>query len=126
MRVLITVLGTARAKQLDEVSIELQDSNGVTPPIKVTELNPSFAAGNGRRFLIIDCPHCRRHPIAIQVAGEEQFVWEQTGDLENITLMPSVAKLPDREHAEQQFIYGAERDCRFHFWIRGGYAFLVS
>ena|SRR5258708_21584827 len=94
------------------------------PPVKVTELNPSFASGNGRRFLIIDCPHCRKHPIAIQLTGDkEQFIWEQTGELENITLMPSVARMPDREHAAEQFIYGAESDCKFHFWIRGGYAF---
>lgn len=37
MRVLITVLGTARAKQLDEVSIELQDSNGVPEVLQLPD-----------------------------------------------------------------------------------------
>jgi ribosomal protein S27E len=40
---------------------------------KIVELNPTYAsAKDGTRFLIIDCPECGNHGIAIVVAGDPQ------------------------------------------------------
>jgi hypothetical protein len=88
--------------------------------IKLSELEPRFASDReGRRWFTLDCPKCRDHKIAVQIAGEGKFVWQVTGSVEggDFTLSPSVAFAPKTEEGLATI---CSQECMFHFFVRNG------
>ena len=91
--------------------------------MKLSELEPRFASDSeGRRWITFDCPKCREHKIAVQIAGEGKFVWNISGRLEdeNITISPSVAWAPKEPKEEHGVATIYHPDCQFHFFVRNG------
>jgi hypothetical protein len=105
--------------------------------IKLTDLNPSYAVSSDEKdkWLILDCPHCRLHPIAAQIEGTGKWVWKKEGSgFDDLSLSPSIASMPNAttQERERQFIFGSNankdaipRQCIFHFYIRNGFAELL-
>lgn len=96
--------------------------------MKLVDLNPSYASGGGKRFLILDCPKCQRHGIAVQIEGEGKYIWKQSGySFEDLTLTPSIVEKAVDIEAERKrlFISGSDHRgnfwlCHFHFFIENG------
>ena len=91
----------------------------IKEPIQWKDLEPRFASDSeGRRWITFDCPKCREHKIAVQIAGEGKFVWQISGTVEdeNITISPSIAWAPKSPDGIASII----SECDFHFFVRRG------
>jgi hypothetical protein len=94
-------------------------SRGECMTLKLSELEPRFAADkDGRRWITFDCPKCRDHKIAVQIAGEGKFVWQISGTIadDNITITPSIAWAPKSPDGIASIV----AECDFHFFVKRG------
>ena len=98
--------------------------------MKFADLDLRFASDTeGRRWITFECPKCRGHHIAVQILGKPEkeggCIWGISGDMEHITLTPSVASaIPIPNPPETAGIYGVHKDkweyCAFHFTVING------
>ena len=88
--------------------------------MKLTELNPKFAdSGAVKSHLIIDCPICKGHKIAIPINPELPGgqCWTMTGDsFANLNLTPSIL----HKTAYADWPKTEARNCESHFFITDG------
>lgn len=88
--------------------------------MRLADLEPTFISdpdGNriGVGFL---CPACREQGLYIPTADPESSTnWSVSGDLENLTLQPSV----DSRHVNGGVGTDKPRvECHWHGWVRNG------
>lgn len=89
--------------------------------MKLNELEPGFIsrAETGDRIGVhFLCPKCKRQQLYIPTDDKEARVnWTRTGELENLTLHPSV----DSRHVNGGAGTDEPREeCRWHGWVQNG------
>lgn len=89
--------------------------------MKLSELDPGFISrwGTGERLGVhFLCPACKRQQLYIPTNDPEARVnWGVSGDLESLTLTPSV----DARHVNGGVGTDEPRaECRWHGWVRAG------